>query len=196
MQPSTLHFTKDVGDTLDIRVVTSILKPRVQGFFLQAIRAVPGGEEPDGLPGFFGGTWHNGMPLTLHGGLGAGLLSGPQNLRAIATSSPILSGLHEPARHASPVSRTENCSSRAYRARHENELVFKGLPGIPDAPCPVYNGRQPPLWDGGAGRKVRVGKPRVSRAAAMMAGPTSQTVLAKKRVEMFLAQQKAKAGGT
>jgi phospholipase C len=37
-----------------------------------------------------------------------------------------------------------------------------------------------------------VGKP--ARAAAMMAGPPSQVETAKSRVEMFLAQQKAKAG--
>jgi phospholipase C len=38
-----------------------------------------------------------------------------------------------------------------------------------------------------------VGKP--ARTAAMMAGPPSQVETAKSRVEMFLAQQKAKAGG-
>ena len=38
-----------------------------------------------------------------------------------------------------------------------------------------------------------VGKP--ARAAAMMAGPPSQVETAKSRVTMFLAQQKAKAGG-
>ena len=38
-----------------------------------------------------------------------------------------------------------------------------------------------------------VGKP--ARAAAMMAGPPSQVATAKSRVAMFLAQQKAKAGG-
>src|ERR1700722_16676994 len=39
-----------------------------------------------------------------------------------------------------------------------------------------------------------VGKP--ARAMAMMAGPTSQVETAKSRVRMFLAQQKAKAGGS
>jgi phospholipase C len=38
-----------------------------------------------------------------------------------------------------------------------------------------------------------VGKP--ARAAAMMAGPPSQVETAKSRIELFLAQQKAKAGG-
>jgi phospholipase C len=38
-----------------------------------------------------------------------------------------------------------------------------------------------------------VGKP--ARAAAMLAGPASQVETAKSRVELFLAQQKAKAGG-
>ena len=38
-----------------------------------------------------------------------------------------------------------------------------------------------------------VGKP--ARTAAMMAGPPSQVATAKNRVEMFLAQQKAKASG-
>ena len=37
---------------------------------------------------------------------------------------------------------------------------------------------------------------KVARAAAMMGGPTSQVETAKSRVEMFLAQQKAKFGGT
>ena len=39
-----------------------------------------------------------------------------------------------------------------------------------------------------------VGKP--ARAAAMMAGPPSQAETAKSRIQMFLAQQKVKAGGT
>jgi phospholipase C len=39
-----------------------------------------------------------------------------------------------------------------------------------------------------------VGRP--ARTAAMMAGPPSQVQTAKNRVELFLAQQKAKAGGT
>ncbi|HEV3084746.1 MAG TPA: hypothetical protein VGY66_33595, partial [Gemmataceae bacterium] len=38
-----------------------------------------------------------------------------------------------------------------------------------------------------------VGKP--ARTAAMMAGPPSQVETAKSRVEMFLDQQKLKAGG-
>jgi hypothetical protein len=39
-----------------------------------------------------------------------------------------------------------------------------------------------------------VGKP--ARTAAMMAGPPSQVETAKSRVKLFLAQQKAKAGGS
>lgn len=36
---------------------------------------------------------------------------------------------------------------------------------------------------------------KAARTAAMIAGPLSQVETAKSRVEMFLAQQKAKAGG-